>query len=323
MKPKEETIAIQWIGIDVAKATFDACDETGEHRQRFDYTREGLEVFGEWLSSWERVQVVMEPTGGYERRLKAYLREKSLPHVMVSARQVAYFKKAMGREAKTDLIDAHYLACFARVRNPTIPPPKGPEEDRFRLWVDRHKQLTDDIVREKGRLDALTDPELREHIEATIDFHQSRLKEVRQRLRTLRRGLPQLDAKHRRLRTAPGVGDVTADTLVSSLHELGRLSRRQIAALVGLAPFNNDSGSRQGKRSIRGGRSHVRRVLFMATLVSIRHSPSMKATYQRLLDRGKKKKVAIVACMRRLLSVLNAMLRNETEWNEPAPSLGQ
>ena len=247
--------------------------------------------------------------------------------VVVNPRQVRDFAKALGKLAKpvlsgaegTDALDARVLAQFGEATKPQLRPLPDAQTQELHALVARRRQLVGMLTAEKNRLRTATprvQPQLQEHVQ----WLQQRLEEVDQDLRGLIRSTPAWRAKEKVLRSVPGVGPVLTVTLVGQVPELGQLDRRQLSALVGVAPFNRDSGTLRGKRTVWGGRSSVRAALYMATLVATRFNPVIKAFYQRLLEAGKPKKVALTACMRKLLTILNSMVKHNCPWN---PSLSQ
>ncbi len=261
------------------------------------------------------VRIVLEATGGWERAVAGRLLEAKLPAVVVNPRQVRDFAKALGQLAKTDRLDAVVLARFAGAILPEVRPLPEPTLQELQGLLARRRQIVEMLGGEKDRLATAlprTVPEIREH----IAWLKQRLDSYNTDLGTLLETSPAWLAKAKLLQTVKGIGPVASRTLVGDLPELGTLSKTQIAFLAGLAPLNCDSGVMTGGRHIRGGRAHVRAALFMATLVAIRHNPTIRTFYQRLLGQGKRKKVALVACMRKLLITLNAMVRDNCPWND-------
>jgi transposase len=307
-----------FIGIDVSKDEL-VVGRAGEAAKGYPNTERGHQ---ELTRDLDRAQVpseliVVEATGGYERRLVTALGSRGLPVVVVNPRQVRDFARATGQLAKTDKIDAHLLADFgARVR-PAVRALDSDEQDELRAFLVRHEQLIQMLVAEKNRL-----------LQAQGGKRQVLRKKIKTHIRFLEREIELLDSdlddtlkkssiwkeKDDLLQSVPGIGKQTARTLLGLVPELGTISAGEIGKLVGLAPFNRDSGKLRGKRHISGGRARVRAVLYMATLVATRWNPVIKAQYQRLLAAGKPKKVALVACMRKLLVMLNAMLKTNTRW---------
>jgi transposase len=237
-----------------------------------------------------------------------------LPTVAVNPRQVRDFARALGKLAKTDVLDARILAQFGEAAKPKPRPQPDAQAQELKALVARRRQLVEMLTAEKNRLSRATPrlhPQLKEHIQ----WLAGQLKELDQDLGWLVRATPAWRAKEQLLRSVPGVGQVLSVVLVANLPELGSLDRRQIAALVGVAPFNRGSGTLRGRRTVWGGRSPVRAALYMAALVATRFNPVIKAFYQRLLGAGKAKKVALTACMRKLLTILNSMLKHQQPWN--------
>lgn len=267
-------------------------------------------------------RIVLEATGGYERPLVADLLEAALPVVVVNPRQVRDFARSTGRLAKTDRIDAQVLAQFGQAVRPEIRPLPGPQAQALSECVTRRRQLLQMRTAESQRRAQARSERVRQSIEDVIETIDAQLDDLDRELDTLIRACPAWQEKLDLLKSTPGIGDATARALIAELPELGRCSRQQIAALVGVAPINRDSGTLRGRRAIWGGRADVRTSLYMATLVATRHNPLIRACYQRLLATGKKKMVALVACMRKLLVILNAMLRDQRPWqqkNVPTP----
>ena len=259
--------------------------------------------------------VLLEATGGLELPLVAALAAAALPVVMVNPRQVRDFAKATGTLAKTDALDAGVLAHFADVVRPDVRPLKDAETQVLSSLTARRHQVMTMLVAEKNRLGSAI-AAVRPRIEAHIAWLEQELSEIDEGLRQTLRSSPVWREKDDLLRTVPGVGQQLSLTLLANLPELGTLNRREIAALVGVAPYNRDSGALRGKRAVWGGRSRVRAVLYMGALVASRHNPAIRDFYQRLLAAGKPKKVALVACMRKLLVILNAMLKHGSAWCE-------
>ena len=302
------------IGIDVSKATLDIASlPTGES---WTVTNDdlGLAELTPRLVALTPVLVVLEATGGFETLAAVTLAKAGLPVAVVNPRQVRDFAKALGRLAKTDALDAGILAEFAqRVR----PEPRPLPDEAAQLLdglLTRRRQLVDMLTAEKNRLGFARGPVKRD-INRHIRWLEKRLQHVDGDLEAAIAASPLYQAKADLLRSVPGVGPITTLTLIATLPELGQLSRHQIAALVGVAPLNRDSGTLRGKRRVWGGRAPVRAVLYMAALVGIKHNPVLRQFYQRLRAAGKPFKVAVTACMRKLLTILNAMLRQNCRWD--------
>lgn len=305
------------VGIDVAKRTLDvAVRPSGEHWQ-VSNDAGGIEDLIARVQDLGVRVIVLEATGGYERTVAAGLAGAELPVAVVNARQVRDFAKATGRLAKTDQIDAAVIAHFAEAVG--LEPRAVPtaEAAAMTALVERRHQLQVMLTAEKTRRQQATTSVVRSRIGAHITWLQAELEEVDRGLGEAIQASPLWRERDMLLQTVPGVGPVVAHTLLSELPELGTLSRQAIAALVGVAPLNRDSGMMRGKRTIWGGRARVRSTLYMAAVVASRFNPVIRAYYERLLARGKAKKVALVACMHKLLTILNAMVRRQTVWHDP------
>jgi transposase len=306
------------VGIDVAKAHVDVAVLGAKlDAQRFDNDAEGHSALAAALQPLGVTLVVMEATGGYEAALACALQAAGLAVAVVNPRQARDFAKSMGRLAKTDAIDARMLAEFAAVLvrredlDSLIRPLTDAQQQALAAMVTRRRQLLTMLLSERQRLQ-LAIPLVRPSIDAMIEAIRKQLDEVEaQMVGHVREHYAALD---KLLRSASGIGPVASATLIAELPELGRLNRRQIAALVGVAPMANDSGTSRGRRRVQGGRFEIRRVLYMATLTAATHNPTIKAFYQRLIAAGKLPKVALVACMRKLLTTLNAMVKTNTPW---------
>jgi len=301
------------VGIDVSKATLDvALLPSGEVLQ-FANDANGIEELGKKLKLAAADLVVMEATGGYETAVATALVGSGLRVAVVNPRQIRDFAKATGRLAKNDRLDAQVIAAFGQAIEPEIV--RLPDEDARALeaLLVRRRQLVAMRVQEVNRL-GLMQGAMRKRIKAHIDWLEKEIDKLDIDLTAGLRSSPAWRAKDELLRSFKGVGPITSGTLMVALPELGQLDRRAIAALVGLAPFNRDSGVMRGRRSIYGGRSQVRTLLYMAATTAIRSNPVIRAFYERLKSRGKPHKVAMVACMRKMLTILNAMVRQSTPW---------
>lgn len=307
------------VGIDVAKAHVDVSVLGAKlDAQRFDNQAEGHSALTAALKPLDVALVVMEATGGYETELACALQAAGLPVAVVNPRQARDFAKSMGRLAKTDAVDARMLAEFAAVllRREDLERFLRPLADQQQLWlaalVTRRRQLLTMMHSERQRLQ-ITPKGLHPSIEAIVAAIKAQLDDIEaQMVAHVREHFGELD---RLLQSVSGIGPVASATLIAELPELGRLNRREIAALVGIAPMANDSGSSKGRRHIQGGRFEIRRVLYMAALTASRRNPVIKTFYDRLICAGKLPKVALVACMRKLLTTLNAMVRTNQPWD--------
>lgn len=308
------------VGIDVAKAHVDVSVLGARlDAQRFDNEAEAHSALAAALKPLGVALVVMEATGGYEAALACALQATGLPVAVVNPRQARDFAKSMGRLAKTDRIDARMLAEFAAVLvrrddlASLIRPLADAQQQALAAMVTRRRQLVTMMLSERQRLQ-LAIAVVRPSIEAMIEAIRKQLDDVEaQMVGHVQANYAELD---KLLRSASGIGPVASATLIAELPELGRLNRREIAALVGVAPMANDSGNTKGRRRVQGGRFEIRRVLYMATLTAARHNPAIKTFYDRLLAAGKLPKVALVACMRKLLTTLNAMVRTNKPWDK-------
>jgi transposase len=309
--------APMFIGIDVSKAHLDLAVRPSGDRWQVDNTAEGIAELVTQLSSRSPTLIVMEATGGWETQVAASLATAGLAVAVVNPRQVRDFAKSLGRLAKTDKIDALILARFAEAVRPEVRALPDAQTQQLQAVLVRRRQLIEMLVAEKNRL-ALTHPSMGPRLEEHIAWLEAELEELDQHLHDQLHASPLWREKEDLLRSVKGVGPVTATTLLAELPELGQLNRKQIAALVGVAPYNCDSGQMHGKRAIWGGRATVRTCLYMAALSASQHNVIIKAFYERLIQAGKKKKVALVACMRKLITILNAMVRSGKKWQ---PSL--
>jgi len=302
-----------FVGIDVAKAQLDIALRPSGERWAVPNDASGVATLVDRLQGLHPALIVLEATGGLERLVTSALATVGLPVVVVNPRQARDFARATGPLAKTDALDARALAHCADVIRPTPRPLPDTQTQELRALLGRRQQLIGMRTAEQHRL-AGTSGRLTQDIEAHIAWLNTRIATLDDDLETLLRASPLWRENDDLLQSVPGMGPVCARTLLLELPELGTLTRQQIAALVGVAPLNCDSGTLRGRRMIWGGRAPVRTVLYMGTLVATRFNPQIKAFYQRLLAAGKLKKVALTACMRKLLTMLNAMLKHRTSW---------
>ena len=308
-----------FIGIDVAQSDFVVAREGVAGSRKYPNTDRGHRDLIKDLSREAAAieLIVLESTGGYERRVVAALGAAALPVAVVNPRQVRDFARSTGQLAKTDQIDAHVLASFAEKIKPAIRPLPSEEQQGLKELLTRHEQLLQMLTAEKNRL-----------LQAQGQSRHALRKQIKHHINFLEREIAMLDSdlddtlkkseiwreSDDLLQSVPGIGKQTSRTLLGFVPELGTVSATEIAKLVGLAPFNRDSGKFRGSRHIAGGRARARAMLYMATLVASRYNPVVRRWYQRLLNAGKPKKVALVACMRKLLVVLNQMLKTKTRW---------
>lgn len=305
-----------WIGIDVAKAHLDVAVRPSGEQWQVPNDAAGHAALVARVQALGPTLVVLEATGGHEAAVATALLVAALPVAVVNPRQVRDFAKATGRLAKTDALDAQVLAHFADAVRP--PPRAVPDAcvQELSALLTRRRQLVDMRTAEHNRL-GTAPRRIRTQLQAHIRWLDARLADVDHDLDQALRASPAWRAQEQLLRSVPGVGPVLSRTLLAHLPELGTLDRKQIAALVGVAPLNRDSGTRRGKRAIWGGRAQVRAVLYMGALVAARHNPSIRPFYARLTAAGKPPKVALTACMHKLLLILNAMVRSQTAWRAP------
>jgi transposase len=311
-----------YVGIDVSKDHLDLASEDAQVNGRFSNDEQGHTELVKRLREFSPSLVVMEATGGYELEVSIALGTSKVPVAVVNARQVRDFAKAMGLLAKTDAIDAQVLARFGATVKPQSQPLPDDESLELQALLTRRRQLVGMLASEKNRLQSLFGPakkgDAEKSIRDTLSHLQKQLNQIDKKIRKRLEQSPLWKAKDDLLKSVPGVGNVTSMTLAIDLPELGNLNKKEVAALAGLAPLNRDSGKLQGKRRIWGGRATVRTVLYMATVASLRCNPVIKALYDRLTrDARKPPKVALVACMRKLLIILNAMVRDGRPW-QPA-----
>ncbi len=309
-----------YVGIDVSKDHLDVAVLPSGEGWRVSHDTAGLGEVVERLQALEPAGVVLEATGGWEVSLAGMLALGGVPVAVVNPRQVRDFARATGKLAKTDAIDARILALFAERMRPEPRPLPDEAAQALGALVARRRQLLEMLTAERNRLGAAPKA-LRKGIQEHIAWLNQSLAEVDKDLGDTVRQSPLWREKEDLLRSVPGVGPVLSLTLLAELPELGSLSHKEIAALVGVAPLNRDSGTLRGRRTIWGGRAPVRAVLYMAALVATRHNLVIRAFYQRLLAAGKAKKVALVACMHKLLTILNAILKNRTPWRSAEVSL--
>jgi transposase len=307
----------RFVGIDVAKASLDVAVLPGPEVWRTTNDEAGIEALAQRLQQLAPAAVVLEATGGLETALVSTLIAEALPVHVVNPRQVRDFARATGRLAKTDAIDARVLAQFAAAVKPERRELPDAATQALRALVVRRRQLQEMLSAEKVRRHSARGV-VRESVQAHIELLERLVRDLDDDVGGMIRGSPAWREKDDLLRSVPGVGPVLSAALLAYLPELGRLGHKQIAALAGVAPFNRDSGSMRGRRTIQGGRSSVRQVLFMASLVATRHNATLSAFYRRLQASGKPKKLALVACMRKLLGVLNAMMRDAKPWQPAA-----
>jgi transposase len=305
-------------GIDVAKKHLDLAIRFGSEEvetHHFENDSEGITQLEELLREADPERIVLEATGGYEQPVSAALAAAGLPVAVVNPRQVRDFARATGRLAKTDEIDARVLALFGERIQPEIRPAPSKDREVFSGLVARRRQLQKMKTAEQNRLGTAPSEAVRADIEEHLSFLEERLAETERQIEEAVKNSSLWREEEDLLCSVPGVGQKTAHVLMAELPELGEANRQEIAKLAGVAPLNCDSGQRRGQRSTWGGRASVRKALYMAALSATRCNQKIRAFYDRLIDRGKAKKTALVACMRKLLVIMNTMMKNGTQWN--------
>lgn len=304
-----------YIGIDVAKQYFDLHSlKTGQDR-RMDNSTEGISQCVALCHEIRPKLIVMEATGGYELTLAGTLQAEGFAVSVVNPRRIRDFAKAAGQFAKTDKLDARIMAQFAATLEPMPTEQINENTQKLKALVARRSQLVKLHTAESNRLEHAHVRDIQRSIAAVLKVIEAQLRTIDRQINEHIRNTPQLRQRSETIDSVPGIGPATAHMLVTELPELGRLNRRQIAALVGVAPIARDSGIFRGKRMTGGGRKEIRSRLFMPTLVAVRHNPVLKACYTRLLSQGKCKMVALVAVMRKLVCILNTMIKNNQMWN--------
>ena len=307
----------QFVGVDVSKATLDFVLADGKKSVSIKNTEKQIvSKLIEVITDTQSTIVVLEATGGYEDRLVTLLHLHNIAVAVVNPRRVRDFAKGIGLDAKTDPIDAQALVLYGQVVKPAAQMAKSVEDKKLKALVNRRKQLLGLVNQEKNRLQQTSDLEIQDYIQQSVEALEKQIETISQRLAKCVKADTKNARKIEIFDSVKGLGPVIASTFLAELPELGELNRGEIAKLVGVAPMNRDSGTMSGKRRTMGGRSYVRRVLYMATLVATQHNPRIKAFYQRLLARGKSKKVALVAAMRKLLTIVNTLIKNDVLWQD-------
>ena len=309
-----EVVAL-FVGIDVSKARLDVAMRPSAEKLSVSNDEAGFQALVQRLSELRPALIVLEATGGLERNITGALGSAQLPVVVVNPRQVRDFAKATGQLAKTDRIDAEVLARFAEAVRPPLRPLRDEVSLELRALMARRRQITEMIVAESNRLSGAS-RSVKKRIDAHIRWLEAELGRADKDLDQAIRQSPIWHEHEDLLKSVPGIGPIISRTLLAELPELGTLNRKQIAALAGIAPFNRDSGTFRGRRGIWGGRATVRAVLYMAALVASRRNSVIREFYKRLREKGKAPKVALVACLRKLLTILNAMIKHKTRWSE-------
>lgn len=306
-----------FVGIDISKAWLDIAVHEQEEVLRTNNNERGIASLVKQLKKQKPNLIVVEPTGGFEMLVVAELSQAGLPIAVVNAKRVRDFARATGQLAKTDQLDAKVLAHFAAAVRPVPRSLRSEDEEQLTALLTRRRQVLEMLTVEKNRLVTVR-ATMRADIEAHLQWLSNHLKELDREIEEFVKGTPIWKEKDALLQSVPGVGPVTSATMLGMLPELGQLNRQEIAALVGVAPVNKDSGKKQGKRRIYGGRADVRSVLYMAALSAKKFNPVIRIFYERLIQHGKEKKVALTACMRKLLVILNAMMHSNQPWRMQA-----
>jgi transposase len=313
-------IPLRCVGIDVSKSMLDIFDDAVGKPERIANAPQPItEQVARWRCA-DNVFVVFEATGVYDRALAEVLRQAGIRFARINPARARDFARAGGRLAKTDAIDARMLAVFARAMGPVADPPPEPARNTLASFAKRRDQLVHMRAQEKNRRSEVRDPVMAEDITLHIDFLSRQIVAIEARIKALIKAEPEICEQARLLRSAPGIGPVACMQLIAQMPELGRVGPKQVAALAGLAPFNVDSGSYRGKRAIAGGRKRVRDAVYMGALNAVRRDPNLKSFYQRLRAAGKPAKLALIAVARKLLTILNAMLRDRKTYAAPSPS---
>jgi len=302
------------IGIDISKKKLDISFSDNKTTS-YSNDLSGFKQLLKQITDKDLTRVAMEATGGYERPLVQFLQEKGIAVSVVNAKRVRDYAKALGKLAKTDKIDSHIIRLFAEAIHPNVTEQLSESQQSLDSLTSRRSQLVKQRAIEKQHIETVTNKETKRSINRTLKFLDKEIGVIEEKINKLIDLDGDLKEKVNRLTTIKGIGPVVAVTIVSDIPELGALSNKEISALVGVAPFCRDSGTMRGKRTIWGGRSQVRSVLYMATLSAVKYNPAIKVFYDRLVNNGKPKKTALVACMRKLIIIANSMIRNNMEWN--------
>ena len=316
MKETNNSTLYDWVGVDVSKAKLDVYDLSNQHYTQYDNSEVGLASLSQALLTVENVAVVCEATGGYESLMTRRLHQQGIRISVVNPRAVRDLAKGFNQWAKTDRIDAKMIATYGALVVPRPFTLASAAAEELKGWLVRRRQLVEMLSAEKNRRQQLSHGPLRDAVSAHLDDLESRIQEADQPIKDL----SEVDAHSRQLKTillsVKGIGPLISSSLLVLLPELGQLNRKQITALVGLAPFNRDSGQFRGQRRIWGGRDAVRTLLYLAAMSARRYNPPIRAYYEHLRANGKAKKVALIACARKLLECLNAMVKNRQCWDE-------
>lgn len=306
----------QWVGIDVSKANLDVYLRPSSQQFQVHNQASGIAQLIEQLQTFKVEQVILEASGGLELDAAQTLQQQGFAVSIINPRQARDFAKASGKLAKTDRIDASVLAHFGQAMQPAVTVLSSANEQVLQEAVTRRRQLVEMATAEKNRQGKMRG-KMRQNVEAHLEWLENQIRELDDEIEQLSQSRAEWQSRIRLLKSVPGIGKVIATTLVAGLPELGQVSDKRISALVGVAPFNRDSGKYRGSRTIWGGRASIRAALYMGTLVAVRHNPILSTFYARLLAQGKAKKVTLIACMHKLLRILNAMIRDGKPWQPP------
>jgi transposase len=308
---------IEWIGVDICKEKLDVYDLSNQTYHLFENTDAGIEQFiAILISRSSTVAVVCEATGGYELAMARRLQQLGIHISVVNPRPVRDLARALSKLAKTDPIDAYVIAKYGEVTAPEPTVFASALEEELKQWVARRQQIVEILSAEKNRLTLLPAGVARDEVNEHIEWLEEKIKQLDKKIDALSESTSEWRATKKILQSPKGIGPVISASFLVLLPELGKLNRKQISALAGLAPFNRDSGKFRGQRKIWGGRGSVRALLYMATLSALRSNPPIRAYYQHLIEKGKVKKVAIIACMRKFLVCLNSMVKKNEEWDD-------
>ncbi|MBA3075055.1 MAG: IS110 family transposase [Anaerolineae bacterium] len=302
------TSKAEFVGVDVSKATLDVASRTSNEYKQFRNDPTGIQELIDWLKFLQPELIVLEATGGLELPFVAELAYVKMPVAVVNPRRIREFARSIGQLAKTDKLDAKVIAHFGEATHPEARKLPTNDEEKLTALITRRKQIVEMLTAEKNRIHSARFS-MKERIETHLSWLESELRDLDNEITKFIHQSPIWKEKDKLLRSVAGIGPVTSATILAMLPELGTLNRQKIAALVGVAPVNKDSGRRQKKRRVYGGRANVRSVLYMAALSASKHNPRIKAFYDRLIRMGKERKVALTACMRKLLVLLNAIIR--------------
>jgi transposase len=309
------TTSIQSVaGVDVSLKTLDFCILPMNKHGAISNDLAGVAALAQELLAQGVALVCLEATGGLERLLVKELQRAGIPVAVVNPRQIRDFARALNRLAKTDRLDAHTIALFGERMQPQPTPPTTENAEKLQALTTRRNQVNDVLVQERNRLARTWDESVRRLIEQAVQLYQQQLDTLSEEIEKLLDSDVEFQNTARLVQSVPGIGAVTAGAIVADLPELGKLNRQQVARLVGVAPLNRDSGQLRGKRMTGGGRRTLRKALYMPTLVATKHNPQIRAFYLHLLQQGKPKMVALIACMRKLLTLLNLLVKNNQTW---------